>query len=103
MVADRDFKAAEEAAKELVSAYGKEFFCGAKVDIQERESIRALFQEVVSRYGGFDVLVNTAAIFPVGQNGRLTDEQWSSALNINVTANYLLADEAVQVFRKQGL
>ncbi len=103
VVADRDFKAAEEAAAELGKVHGREFFTGAKVDIQERNSIRELFQEVASRYGGFDVLVNTAAIFPVGQNGRLTDEQWSSALNINVTANYLLADEAVQVFRKQGL
>ncbi len=103
VVADRDFRAAEEAAKELGSAYGKEFFTGAKVDIQERSSIHTLFQEVVSRYGGFDVLVNTAAIFPVGQNGRLSDAQWSGTLNLNVTANYLLADEAVQILRKQGL
>jgi rhamnose utilization protein RhaD (predicted bifunctional aldolase and dehydrogenase)/NAD(P)-dependent dehydrogenase (short-subunit alcohol dehydrogenase family) len=103
VVADRDFKAAEETAKELGNIWGKELFVGAKVDIQERNSIRALFQEVVSRYGGFDVLVNTAAIFPVGQNGRLSDEQWSDTLSLNVTANYLLADEAVQIFRKQGL
>lgn len=103
IIADRDFKAAGEAAEELGSIYGKEMYAGVKVDIHERNSIRALFQEVVSRFGGFDVLVNTAAIFPVAQNGRLTDEQWGSALNINVTANYLLADEAMQVFRKQGL
>jgi NAD(P)-dependent dehydrogenase (short-subunit alcohol dehydrogenase family) len=49
------------------------------------------------------VLVNTAAIFAVGQHGRMTDEQWSNTLSINVTANYVLADEAVQIFRKQGL
>ncbi len=103
VVADRDFKAAVEAAKELASTYGKEVCIGAKVDIQDRKSIHMLFQEVASQFGGFDVLVNTAAIFPVGQDGRLSDEQWTSALNINVTANYLLADEAVQVFRKQSL
>ncbi len=103
VVADRDFKAAQETAKELGDIFGKEFLTGATVDIQKRSSIRALFQEVVSRYGGFDVLVNTAAIFPVGRNGRLSDEQWSDTLNLNVTANYLLADEAVQIYRKQGL
>ena len=103
VVADRDFEAAEKAARELGNKYGKELFASVKVDIQARSSIHTLFREVASRYGGFDVVVNTAAIFPVGQNGRLSDEQWSSALNINVTANYLLADEAMQVFRKQGL
>lgn len=103
VVADHDFHAAEEAAAELGKTYGRELFAGVKVDIQERNSIRALFSEVISLFSGFDVLVNTAAIFPVGQNGRLSDDQWGNALNINVTANYLLADEAVQIFRKQGV
>ena len=103
VVADRDLKAAEEVARELSSTHGSELFLPVHVDIQKRGSIQQAFREVVSRFGGFDILVNTAAIFPVAQNEHLTDEQWQSALNINVTANYLLGDEANQIFRKQDL
>ncbi len=103
VVADRDDQAAGNAAKELGAAYGKEYFAAGRVDIQQRESIRALFHQVASLFGGFDVLVNTAAIFPVGPNGRLSDEQWGNALHINVTANFLLADEAMHLFREQNL
>jgi rhamnose utilization protein RhaD (predicted bifunctional aldolase and dehydrogenase)/NAD(P)-dependent dehydrogenase (short-subunit alcohol dehydrogenase family) len=103
VVADRDFQAAEDVAKELGSAFGNEFFLAVKIDVQERVSIRNAFREAVCCFGGFDVLVNTAAIFPVTQSGRLSDEQWQNALNINITANYLLVDEAVQIFGKQSL
>lgn len=102
VIADRDDAMAQSTVKELGDLHGKEMFAAAKVDIQIRESIRALLREAVSRFGGFDVLVNTAAIFPVGQSGRLSDDQWGNALSINVTANYLLADEAMQIFRRQA-
>ena len=35
--------------------------------------------------------------------GRITDEQWASTLALNVTANYLLVDEAADIFEAQGM
>jgi steroid 5-alpha reductase family enzyme len=50
-----------------------------------------------------DVLVNTAASFPSPDlAGRIPDETWQATLTLNVTANYLLADEAASVFEAQG-
>jgi rhamnose utilization protein RhaD (predicted bifunctional aldolase and dehydrogenase)/NAD(P)-dependent dehydrogenase (short-subunit alcohol dehydrogenase family) len=103
VVADRDLKGAQEVVQRLSTTYGTELLLAVRIDLQQRSSIQQAFLEVVSRFGGFDVVVNTAAIFPVAQNGHLTEEQWQTALNINVTANYLLGDEANQLFRKQAL
>ena len=51
---------------------------------------------------GLDILVNTAAIFPSSPTGVISDAQWGTTLEINVTANYLLADEANKVFAAQA-
>ena len=36
--------------------------------------------------------------FPSSPDGAISDEQWASTLEVNVTANYLLADEAAKIF-----
>jgi NAD(P)-dependent dehydrogenase (short-subunit alcohol dehydrogenase family) len=73
------------------------------LDIRDRESIRRALNGVVAAFGGFDCLINTAALFPSSPDGRISDEQWHSTLDLNVTANYLLADEAAAIFAKQEL
>ena len=66
------------------------------VDITSRESVRRMIRFTVERFGGVDILINTAASFPSpDREGRIRDEQWASTLAVNVTANYLLADELV--------
>ncbi len=57
----------------------------------------------MAAYGGLDILINTAALFPSSKDGQITDEQWGVTLEVNVTANYLLADEAARILRDQNL
>jgi NAD(P)-dependent dehydrogenase (short-subunit alcohol dehydrogenase family) len=45
----------------------------------------------------------TAAVFPSSPGGHISDQQWSTTLGLNVTANYLLADEAARILRDQDL
>ena len=56
-------------------------------------------------FGGLDSVINTAAIFPVGSGpgGKLTDAQWATTFLVNVTGNYLLAQEAKPVLEAQKL
>ena len=58
----------------------------------------------ILQFGGLDVVVNTAAIYPVpSDEGRLTEEQWSLAFRVNVTGNYLMAQTMERVFAEQKL
>ncbi len=52
----------------------------------------------MAAFGGIDILINTAALFPSSPDGVITDAQWALTLDVNVTANYLLADEAAKLF-----
>ncbi len=93
-VADRDLEAAKKVAEEARALAGKEGSLAVVVDIRRRDVIRQSLRELVAAYGGLDIVINTAALFPTSGDGRITDEQWGVTLDINVTANYLLADEA---------
>jgi rhamnose utilization protein RhaD (predicted bifunctional aldolase and dehydrogenase)/NAD(P)-dependent dehydrogenase (short-subunit alcohol dehydrogenase family) len=103
VVADRDMEAARSVASEAAAFCSKENVIALALDIRDRESIRRALHAVVAAFGGFDCLINTAALFPSSPDGRISDEQWRSTLDLNVIANYLLADEASAIFAQQDL
>jgi rhamnose utilization protein RhaD (predicted bifunctional aldolase and dehydrogenase)/NAD(P)-dependent dehydrogenase (short-subunit alcohol dehydrogenase family) len=103
VVADRELAAAETVAAEAQKIAGREAAVATKIDIRDRAAIRSALDATIAAYGGIDILVNTAALFPSSPDGIISDAQWASTLEINVTANYLLADEADKVFQVQGI
>jgi rhamnose utilization protein RhaD (predicted bifunctional aldolase and dehydrogenase)/NAD(P)-dependent dehydrogenase (short-subunit alcohol dehydrogenase family) len=103
VVADREMDAAGKVAVEAQAIAGREAVIATKIDIRDRVAIRAALDATIAAYGGIDILINTAALFPSSPDGVISDAQWASTLEINVTANYLLADEAAKVFEAQGI
>jgi rhamnose utilization protein RhaD (predicted bifunctional aldolase and dehydrogenase)/NAD(P)-dependent dehydrogenase (short-subunit alcohol dehydrogenase family) len=103
VVADRDEAGAQRVAEELAGVTSKEFVLATPVDIRSRETIGAALDATVAAFGGLDILINTAALFPSSPDGVINQAMWGTTLDINVTANYLLADEAGKVFKEQDL
>jgi rhamnose utilization protein RhaD (predicted bifunctional aldolase and dehydrogenase)/NAD(P)-dependent dehydrogenase (short-subunit alcohol dehydrogenase family) len=103
VVADREMDAAAKVAAEAQAIAGREAVIATKIDIRDRVAIRAALDATIAAYGGIDILINTAALFPSSPDGVISDAQWASTLEINVTANYLLADETAKVFEAQGI
>ena len=114
--ADLNLEAAQATADEILAKTGLGIGvagtgvsgCGpaiaAQVDITKRESIRAMLDRVILAYGGFDAIAVTAGIFvPSDTTGHIPDDKWALTYAINVTGSYLVADEAAQIFREQGL
>lgn len=103
VVADKDAEAAQSVAAEAQQIGGKETALALSIDIRDRASIRQALRAVVAAFGGLDIIVNTAAIFPSSPHGRIDDSQWGLTLDINVTANHRLIEEASRIFREQDL
>jgi rhamnulose-1-phosphate aldolase/alcohol dehydrogenase len=77
---------------------------GLQADMTQRESVRAMLHQAALAYGGLDAIAVTAGIFvPADTQGRIPDDRWALTFAINVTGLYLVADEAAQVWREQGL
>ena len=103
IVADRAIDAAEQVREEARKIAGKEGAISVGIDIRNRESIRAAIEEVIETYGGLDILINTAALFPSSPSGVISDQQWGLTLEVNVTANYFLVDEVAGMLADQDL
>ena len=60
------------------------------MDRGSRESIGRRSVTSVLRFGGLDILVNTAAIFPaMDPAGGAPEDIWAKTLQINVTSNHV--------------
>jgi rhamnose utilization protein RhaD (predicted bifunctional aldolase and dehydrogenase)/NAD(P)-dependent dehydrogenase (short-subunit alcohol dehydrogenase family) len=104
VVADFDVDGATDASHEVVKVSSEEFVAAKAVDLSSSESLSDSIGFTVSTFGGIDIIVNTAAIYPVPNvDGELSDAQWAKTFLVNVTGNYLLARESDWVFKEQNL
>jgi NAD(P)-dependent dehydrogenase (short-subunit alcohol dehydrogenase family) len=103
MVADRDMAGAASVEGELAKVGSKESVASTPVDIRSRDAIGKALKATVKAFGGVDILINTAAMFPSSPDGIISEAMWATTLEVNVTANYLLCDEAAKLFAAQGL
>jgi rhamnulose-1-phosphate aldolase/alcohol dehydrogenase len=114
--ADLSLEAAQQTTDELLKRYGLGVgvagtgisSCGPAialaVDITKRESIKAMFENIILAYGGIDNIIVTAGIFvPPDKQGYIPDDKWELTYAINVTGPYLVADEAKKIWQAQGL
>jgi rhamnose utilization protein RhaD (predicted bifunctional aldolase and dehydrogenase)/NAD(P)-dependent dehydrogenase (short-subunit alcohol dehydrogenase family) len=103
VIADRDYESAVQVADEVRALSGRESATSSPVEIRSRDSVCEALRHTVAEFGGVDILVNTAALFPSSPSGNISDEQWAVTLEINVTANYILVEEVGKLLRDQGL
>jgi rhamnose utilization protein RhaD (predicted bifunctional aldolase and dehydrogenase)/NAD(P)-dependent dehydrogenase (short-subunit alcohol dehydrogenase family) len=104
VVADFDQQGVQKVAAEVAAMSSPEFVAHARADLSSSASLADAANLAVSQFGGLDIIVNTAAIYPVPQaDGELADAQWAQTFLVNVTGNYFLARQTEWIFKDQGL
>lgn len=103
VTADLYESSARDTAADAAKSSSPESVASASIDIASRDSIRAAVRAAVLQFGGIDIVVNTAAIYPTPKPGTLVEDVWATALQVNVTSNHVLAEEAGAVFGAQKL
>ena len=104
LVADFDEQGASNVVDEAGAIASPEFLAHTRVDLGSSASVAEAAHFTISQFGGLDIVVNTAAIYPVpGADGELADAQWAQTFLVNVTGNYFLAQQTEWIFKDQGL
>jgi NAD(P)-dependent dehydrogenase (short-subunit alcohol dehydrogenase family) len=71
-------------------------------DVSDPNSVKALFDAALSRFGRIDVLFNNAGIgAPAIALEDLTLEQWTNVVDINLTGMFLCLQQAFRVMKLQ--
>jgi rhamnose utilization protein RhaD (predicted bifunctional aldolase and dehydrogenase)/NAD(P)-dependent dehydrogenase (short-subunit alcohol dehydrogenase family) len=104
IVADQNLANAEATWAEAQRSSSPEMGMVVGLDLSSRETIASALRQASLAFGGVDIVINTAAIYPTPDPSLVeADAVWTSTLHINVTGNYILADEAARVLKAQNL
>jgi len=98
--ADINQAGAEETA-ELARGRGVEAI-GLPVDVAQTASVEAMFEAVLGRWSGLDILVNDAGIFPRVSVMEIDDATWDQVIGVNLRGTFLCSRAAARVMVPQG-
>jgi 3-oxoacyl-[acyl-carrier protein] reductase len=90
-----------ESAAELASRSGVEPLA-VVCDVTNEDAVQALYQRVVDEHGRLDVAVNNAGLGGTADIVDMTDEQWSSVLDVTLTGTFRCTRAALKHMIPQG-
>ena len=97
-VADVDGDAAEKTAADARNAFA------VQIDVAEVDSVRRMYEETATRYGGIDVLYNNAGISPADDDSILDTEPdaWQRVQDVNTKGVYLCCKYGIAHLLQRG-
>lgn len=97
---DRDLQAMEETLVRVREAGGEAtpYAC----DATDTAAVAAMVAACQAKYGRVDILVNNVGAPIPGGPVRLTEEQWQSQLDLNLTTVFLGCKHVIPVMEEQG-
>ena len=99
-IADVDGAAAEAAAARLRALDRQAQAVAA--DVSAAADVRRLIGAAVTAYGGIDVLVNNAGIYPFRPVQQMSEAEWDRVLDVNLKGAFLCAQAAAGQMRAHG-
>jgi NAD(P)-dependent dehydrogenase (short-subunit alcohol dehydrogenase family) len=73
-----------------------------QADVSHRLDVQKLFSAAENEFGRLDILVNNAGTFFPAKFEELTEEQWDHILNVNLKSQFLCAQSAAPIMKRQG-
>lgn len=101
VIADIDVKVGTAKVRELAREFKTEaIFCRA--DVSKEADVKKMVEVAVKKFGGVNVLVNDAGIFPNKPALEMDLELWDKIQAVNLRGVFLCSREAAKVMLKDG-
>ena len=101
VIADTKIELAEAVAAELSARYNVPVIAKA-VDVTDSDSIAATADLAISRFGGLDIWVGNAGIYPNIPLLEMSDEVWNKVMDVNLRGVFAGSREAARRMIAQG-
>ncbi len=100
VVADQNGDTAGAVAGEIRSAGGEAEPC--KVDVRETNQVDAMVQTAVDRFGGVDILMNSAGVIRITPLFEIDEAEWDFLFDVNCKGTLFSVQAAARRMIDQG-
>ena len=98
--ADVSLEKAEGVAGRVAGSGGRSL--AVEVDVSSKGSVEAMVSSVVGEFGGVDILINNAAIYPRRAWTEIEEEEWDRVMAVNLKGYFLCARAVYPSMKERG-
>jgi NAD(P)-dependent dehydrogenase (short-subunit alcohol dehydrogenase family) len=92
------YRSSSAEAKEVAGEWGAIF----QAELTDAAAVDRMFHELTERFGGLDILINSASVFAPATADDATPEHWDAQMDVNARAPFFLAQNAARLMRSRG-
>lgn len=90
----------QQSAEEIAAKGGKISF--RKTDITDRADLQKAVEEIIAEHGKIDILINNAGILRDRSFMKMSDEEWDTVINVNLTGTFNATKAVIPHMREAG-
>ena len=103
VLCDIDREALSSAENELRERYNSDVVSSAWVDVTREDAVAAGFRDSAWKFGGVDICISNAGIASASPVDETSLATWQKNMDILATGYFLIARQAFQLFKIQGI
>jgi pteridine reductase len=92
------YRSSEAEAKNVAGNAGVVF----QADLRDTAAVDEMFRGIEAKFGGLDILVNSASVFSPATADDATPDHWDLQMDTNAKAPFFLAQRAARLMRARG-
>lgn len=93
---------AQTAVEKILSSYPNAEVIAIGVKVTDTDEVKKMVEQVVEKWGYIDILVNNAGITATKALIDMTDEDFNSVMDVNVTGVFKCTREVVRIMKERG-
>ena len=102
VISDAHARRLKESAAELAEAFGQDRVAALPCNVTDEDQVTALFDLAEQQHGRLDIVVNNAGLGGTADLVDMSDEQWSTVLDVTLNGTFRCTRAALQRMKAAG-
>ncbi|MFI1337919.1 SDR family oxidoreductase [Streptomyces sp. NPDC020845] len=102
VISDAHARRLKESAAELAEAFGQDKVAALPCNVTDEDQVTALFDLAEQQHGRLDIVVNNAGLGGTADLVDMSDEQWSTVLDVTLNGTFRCTRAALQRMKAAG-